>query len=129
MTKKQFALSQIEEYIKDPSKCGSDGTQCMNLTSSGKMCVAGKNYLPEVIKEHAKAGFEIISDDYHGDQSKFLIPSSVGILSSDEWGWLQGVHDCIASGQIGDTITEHGKYRIEMPHALFTYEELIALKN
>lgn len=117
MDKKEFALQQLKEYALDLSKCGFDGKSCMNITPSGKMCVAGKNYLPKIREEFPSAGFLSIKDKYN-NQNEFLIPESVDILSTQEWITMQAIHDYIARG-VADEVEFHVKKL-----NLFTLEEL-----
>lgn len=124
MTKKEFALEQIKEYIQDSSKCGYDEKKanCMNITDDGKMCIAGKNYLPSIRIAHRFKSVMGILRIYNGDQSKVFIPSSVDILTTLEWAWLQNIHDKIAGNELSLS-------NFPIHHSLFTYEELMALKN
>jgi len=92
--KKAFALAQIAPYFKDPSTCGIDGRTCLYETSDGRMCVLGKNLLPEA-RKHAGGNARIVLDKYES-QSECLIPEAVDILTTDEWRMLQSIHDSIA---------------------------------
>ena len=119
MTKKEFALQQIEDYVKDPLTCGYD-SGCKNITSDGKMCVAGKNLLPEVREKYPTGTIMYILTHYDCDQSKVFIKESVNVLSSEEWTWLQRVHDAIAC---------NSEIFFDSDFVLFTKEEMEALKN
>lgn len=119
MTKKKFCLEALREYIQDSSRCGYEDGGCMYLTGEGKKCVAGKYFL-STFKEYGKLAISSILLGY--PQEKVFIPEAVGILTSTEWQSLQKIHDAIAinSNHIEYWVGELG---------LFTYEELIALKN
>lgn len=96
ITKKEFALKQIAPYFKDPSTCGHSGNSCVNLTQDGRMCVAGKNYLPEVREKFPTGTVYNVLSNFSYNQSKVFIPESVDILTVDEWSKLQHLHDSIA---------------------------------
>ncbi len=102
-TKKEFALEQLAPYLKDPNTCGysSKEDSCLYLTKNGKMCVAGKNMLPEVREEHKfdtgnvdKGIYSIIKGK--GGQENVFIPTSVDVLSDGEWESVQLIHDNLA---------------------------------
>lgn len=97
MNKKEFIISQLAEYFQDSTKCGYEGDTCMNITSDGKMCVAGKNLLPEMRDKYPKADIETIFTIF-GSQSNFLRPEAVDILTLKEWMNLQFIHDSLANG-------------------------------
>lgn len=118
-TPKEFALSQIAPYFKDPSLCGYAADTCMNLTPDGKMCVAGKNYLPEIREKYETASVLGLAEIFKNDQSKVFLPKSVDILTWREWACLQSMHDSIAR-KWEDSL----KYAIKDLN-LFTYEELV----
>lgn len=118
-TPKEFALQQIAPYFKDPSICGYEEDSCKNITSTGKMCVAGKNYLPEIREKYKSAPVSSISDLFRNDQSKVFLPESVDILTWKEWSDLQSMHDAIARKWEGSL-----KCAIKDLN-LFTYEELV----
>lgn len=129
MDQKEFALAQIKPYYKDPSTCGfSSEGKCMNLTPDGRMCVAGKNLLPEVRAEYPTNAISIILSNVNGDQSLVFIPEAVGILDSVQWTRLQSIHDGIASYNKAEDRKEKENYLRKRCEeiALFTYEELIA---
>lgn len=95
-TPKEFALQQIAPYFKDPSLCGYAGDSCMNLTPDGRMCVAGKNYLPEIREQYKKAPVLDIRNIFKDNQSKVFLPESANILTWYEWTCLQSMHDSIS---------------------------------
>jgi hypothetical protein len=124
-TKKEFALAQLAPYLKDPNICGynSDNDTCLYLTKNGKMCIAGKNMLPEIREEYRfdtdnidKGIVTIINDK--GGQENVFISESVDILTNTEWKTLQVIHDNIAKQEF-DIV----KQSINTL-ALFTLEEL-----
>jgi hypothetical protein len=123
--RKEFALSQIAPYLKDPSTCGfnkSEGT-CEYLDPNGNMCVAGKNMI--------KAEFGIYKDildvlaENEEEQEGIFKPEVVGILTNQEWKHLQSVHDNIA---VSPDNIHRLKERIGLLN-LFTYEELVERAN
>lgn len=125
LVKKEFALEQISEYIKDPTRCGMQQyTGCMNITDEGKICVAGKNLSPEVLEENNTGSIGWILGRYHYNQSIVFKPESADILSGCEWSSLQAIHDCIAN----DGLPEDLKPRCNELD-LFTYEELLNEKE
>jgi hypothetical protein len=119
--RKEFALSQIAPYLKDPSTCGfnkSEGT-CEYLDPNGNMCVAGKNMI--------KAEFGIYKDildvlaENEEEQEGIFKPEVVGILTNQEWKHMQSIHDTIA---VQPDNVDRLKERIKLLD-LFTYEELV----
>jgi hypothetical protein len=129
LSPKEFALSQIAPYFKDNSTCGitKDSNEkfwCCYLTPDGKMCVAGKNLLPEIREKHKdnySMSIGTILDDANNDQSKVFIPEAVDILSKMQWEEMQMIHDRIATGDaINHLVKQLG---------LFTYEELEEYSN
>lgn len=124
---KQFALEQVAPYYLDPSTCGYDPEtkKCEYLTKDGRMCVAGKNMLhPE--KYGTEAGVSIFPSisgilGKYSNQADVFKPEVVGILSDDEWLWLQRVHDTIASR--AQLQPKSGMWLLA--EALFTYDELV----
>ena len=123
---KEFALSQIAPYYKNPETCGFNGDTCTYLTNDGRMCVAGKNlneWALNKYKDEALLGINSIFeqnseddfDDYGGQELVFK-EEVVGVLTNQEWQQLQILHDKIAKQQsINIAISEL---------YLFTLEEL-----
>lgn len=127
--KKEFALSQLAPYFKDPSTCGydKDTTNCEYLTSNGNMCVAGKNMINP--KFGLYEGIDDILEENDNEQYGVFKPEVVGILTTQEWKRMQSIHDTIANNfRNVDTLKE----RIQRLN-LFTYEEFVeraeSLKN
>ncbi len=121
ISKKEFVLSQIAPYFNDTTLCGFDekAELCQYLTAEGKMCVAGKNMLPEVLqREDFKnmAGIDDILD--HNEQKDIFKKEAVGRLDTKQWVRLQGIHDNLAMGK-------DCRQNVERL-GLFTYEELEA---
>lgn len=116
---KEFALSQLAPYLKDPTTCGYDKSKrnCEYLAPNGNMCVAGKNMIkPEF------GLYKGIDDFLDNDEQKDIFkPEAVGILSTIQWVGMQNIHDTIAS-HIDDI--DRLKERIKRLN-LFTYEELV----
>ena len=123
--RKEFALSQIAPYLKDPSTCGfnKDNGTCEYLTKDNKMCVAGKNMI------EPKFGIykDIIDVLYENEEQQEGIfkPEVVGILTNQEWKYLQSIHDNIA---VAFDNVDRLKERITLLN-LFTYEELVERAN
>ena len=116
-TKKEFALSQLAPYLADPSTCGYEEQNdlCLYLTDEGKMCVAGKNMLkPEVFENNSSIEDILI----YKLQEEVFKPEVVGILTSEEWGFMQLIHDQIATNK--PVNMEKNIKRLN----LFTIEEL-----
>lgn len=118
LTPKEFALREIAPYYKDPSICAIKGSACLNLLPDGRMCVAGKNLLLEIRKMHITLSIYSLFTMYKDDQSKIFIPGVVDVLTRNEWGELQGIHDAIARREDG-LLDIHIK-KLD----LFTLEEL-----
>lgn len=118
-TPKEFALQQIAPYFKNPDLCGYDEHGCMNITPDGRMCVAGKNYLPEIKEKHPSTSVLNLAYLFKNDQSRVFLPESVYILTWEEWGDLQSMHDAIARER------EHSLKVAIRNLNLFTYEELV----
>jgi hypothetical protein len=118
--RKDFALSQLAPYLKDPSTCGfnKDNQTCEYLTKDKKMCVAGKNMI------EPKFGIykDIIDVLYENEEQQEGIfkPEVVGILTNQEWKHMQSIHDTIA---VNPDNVDRLKERIKLLD-LFTYEEL-----
>lgn len=115
-TPKEFALEQIAPYYKDPSTCGFENGGCRNITTDGRMCVAGKNYLPEAVD--IEGSVTTVFNTLDNDQNKIFKPEVVGILSKNEWQIMQRIHDRIA-----EKIENSLECEIERLN-LFTLEEL-----
>lgn len=130
LSKKEFALQQIAPYYKDKKLCASNGSGCSYQTTDGRMCVAGKNFLPKVLvskKDSGKYIREILAE-YGGVQSKVFIESSADILSADEWRYLQQLHDRISEN--GTVLSEDTSVNLAIERLeLFTKEELIEYSN
>jgi hypothetical protein len=123
--KKEFALSQIAPYLKDPTTCGfnkSEGT-CEYLDPNGNMCVAGKNMI--IPSFGLYKGIDDILEENDDDQEGVFKPEVVGILTNQEWKHLQSVHDNIA---VSPDNIHRLKERIGLLN-LFTYEELVERAN
>jgi hypothetical protein len=116
---KEFALSQLAPYLKDPSTCGYNVNtgNCEYLAPNGNMCVAGKNMI------EPKFGLYQSIDDLldNNEQEDIFKPESVGILSTIQWVGMQSIHDNIAGHT--DNI-DRLKEKITRLN-LFTYEELV----
>jgi hypothetical protein len=115
MNKKQFALKAILPYFLDSTICGysEEADSCMYLTSTGNMCVAGKY----MIIPSKWSG--IICNILNGrSQEEVFRPEVVGILTNNEWDYLQAIHDYIA------VKNDLGKLQSVKELNLFTWEEL-----
>jgi hypothetical protein len=123
--KKEFALSQLAPYLADPSTCGCDEetTNCQYLTKDNKMCVAGKNMIEP--KLDLFKGIDDILEDNEFEQEGVFKPEVVGIMTNQEWKYMQTIHDAIAT-QPEDVVKL--KVRINSLN-LFTYEELVERAN
>lgn len=121
MTKKEFCLKELAPYYKDPSTCGYNESieMCVNLTKDGRMCVAGKNLLPEKRILNSAMSIDSIFMENDRDQSKIFIPEVVGILTNYEWTLLQQIHDAIATKK-DESILKVRIYNLN----LFSLEEL-----
>jgi hypothetical protein len=94
--KKEFALSQLAPYLADPKTCGYEKEygNCEYLTPDGRMCVAGKNMINPEYNVH-KDIKDLLS--YNDDNQEGLFkPEVVGILTNQEWKFMQMIHDSIA---------------------------------
>lgn len=116
---KEFALSQLAPYLKDPSTCGYDKNlgNCEYLAPNGNMCVAGKNMIKPEFGVYK--GIDDLLDN--NEQKEIFKPEAVGILTTIQWMGVQSIHDTIASNT--DDI-DRLKGRITRLN-LFTYEELV----
>ncbi len=112
---KEFCLSNIAPYFKDPSTCGINGRTCSYLTKDGKMCVLGKNLL--IPKGYSGVAEQVLSI---GKQEDILKPEAVGMLNSEQWNYLQAVHDSIALDHGKEAITNNCN-RL----GIFTYDEMV----
>ena len=119
--RKEFALSQLAPYLKNPSTCGYDKetSNCEYLDSNGNMCVAGKNMINPSFGLYKS--IDDILEENDDDQVGIFKPEVVGILTNQEWKYTQSIHDNIASQP--DNV-DRLKDRIERLN-LFTYEELV----
>jgi hypothetical protein len=118
---KEFALSQLAPYLKNPSTCGydKDSTNCEYLTPEGKMCVAGKNMVEP--KFGLYKGIDDILEENDYEQHGIFKPEVVGILTNEEWKRMQTIHDAIA---VSPENVVRLKERVKRLN-LFTYEELL----
>lgn len=133
---KEIALSLIAPYYKDPSKCAFSELQetCVYLTSdgTGRMCVAGSAMNETFLKEQAfsKSISEILR---YSSQVEVFKPEFVGVLSTNQWQFLQSIHDCIeeATRKNLDKDQELKGLRMFKPefNPLFTIEELKEYAN
>lgn len=119
--RKEFALSQLAPYLKDPSTCGmkKDSETCEYLTPEGNMCVAGKNMIEPMFGVYK--GIDDLLDENDNEQEGLFKPEVVGILTNSEWNLMQRIHDTIA---IHTNNIDRLKDRIKQLN-LFTYEELV----
>ena len=126
---KEFALSQLAPYLKDPTTCGYDKntTYCEYLAPNGNMCVAGKNMIEPTFGLY-KGIDDLLGEDIE-NQKKFFKPEIVGILTNIQWLGMQSIHDTIASWTNNiDNNIDRLKDRIGRLN-LFTYEELVERAN
>jgi hypothetical protein len=123
--RKEFALSQLAPYLKDPSTCGfnKDEGTCEYLMPDGRMCVAGKNMIEPKFKTYEDI-LDVLSENEEQQEGVFK-PEVVGILTNQEWKHLQSIHDNIA---VSPDNIDRLKERIERLN-LFTYEELVERAN
>jgi len=119
---KEFCLSNIAPYFKDPTICGYNKAtgkikgKCVYLTKDGKMCVLGKNLLNPPLN-----GSEDAAMIFDGNkQEDVLKPEAIGMLNAIQWGLLQSIHDNIATQQ-NETIIRAGCEAL----GIFTYHELV----
>jgi predicted small metal-binding protein len=119
--KKEFALSQLAPYLKDPNTCGynKESSNCEYLAPNGNMCVAGKNMIEP--KFGVYKGIDDVLEDNEFEQEGLFKPEVVGILTNKEWNHMQNIHDSIA---IHTNNIDRLKERIQRLN-LFTYEELV----
>lgn len=112
MTKKEFALSQIAPYYKNPETCGYEEENCVYKTEDGRMCVFGKNLLKYHPRFEENNAATLLAE--YGES--ILRPEARGILTKLEWDRLQRLHDAIAAKK------DLTGYIIDL--GLFTFEEL-----
>jgi hypothetical protein len=119
--RKEFALSQLAPYLKDPSTCGYDKetSNCEYLDPKGNMCVAGKNMINPSFGLYK--GIDDILEENDDDQVGIFKPEVVGILTNQEWKHMQSIHDNIA---VSPDNVDRLKERIKLLN-LFTCEELV----
>jgi hypothetical protein len=119
--RKEFALSQLAPYLADPTTCGYDKKtkNCQYLDLNGNMCVAGKNMI-EAKLDFFK-GIDDILEENDDNQNGVFKPEVVGIMTNQEWKYMQGIHDTIA---VQPENVDRLKDRINQLN-LFTYEELV----
>jgi len=119
--KKEFALSQLAPYLKDPSTCGfnKDSGTCEYLMPDGRMCVAGKNMIEPKFGIY-KDILDLLSKNEE-EQEGIFKPEVVGILTNQEWKDMQSIHDNIV---VAFNNVDRLKERIKRLN-LFTYEELV----
>lgn len=123
--KKEFALSKLAPYFKNPETCGIDMVNhggCSYLTPSGNMCVAGACMTEATLKRFEDSGESIVDILGRVEESVVFKPENVGILTPSEWGFMQNIHDLIARGNEKSPVLP--KRIAEL--GLFTYDELVA---
>ncbi len=113
MTKKEFALQAIAPYYKNPDICGYENGVCCYLTDDNRRCVFGKYMIdPSNYDQSATA-----TDILNAFGEDILIKEARGILTANEWGSLQFIHDSLA--------TNKGKLPCNIEELeLFTVKEL-----
>ena len=118
---KEFALSQLAPYLKNPSTCGydKDSTNCQYLDLNGNMCVAGKNMIEP--KFAVYKGIDDMLEENDNEQHGIFKPEVVGTLTNEEWKRMQSIHDAIA---VSPENVDRLKERVKRLN-LFTYEELL----
>jgi len=123
--RKEFALSQLAPYLANPSTCGYDKnhSNCEYLDNKGNMCVAGKNMVEA--KFGLYKGIDDILEENDDDQNGVFKPEVVGIMTNEEWKYMQSIHDSIA---VQPENVDRLKERIKLLN-LFTYEELVERAN
>jgi hypothetical protein len=119
--KKEFALSQLAPYLADPSTCGinKDNGSCEYLDPNGNMCVAGKNMIKPEFELYKSIDDILVEND--NDQVGIFKPEVVGILTNQEWKYMQSIHDNIATHP--DNV-DRLKEKIKLLN-LFTFEEFV----
>jgi hypothetical protein len=119
--KKEFALSQLAPYYADPSTCGynKEVETCEYKTPDGRMCVAGKNMIEPQFGVYRNIEDLLAENNYK--QEELFKPEVVGILTNNEWFYMQNIHDTIAGHPNN---VERLKSRINQLN-LFTFEELV----
>ncbi len=119
--KKKFCLEQLSPYLKGEIPYGYDKKKkvCEYFNEkSGAMCIAGRCMIaPE---KSASYSIEML---IYKDQLCFK-PEFRGILTREQWIHLQLIHDGLATNKTEWDIRERVKNL-----DLFTYEEMISLKN
>lgn len=121
--KKAFALAQLRPYFRHPEQFGFANGVCQYITLEGKQCVLGKNLINPDIPSYI-SGVDYIKDN----GQNVLKPTSRGILTPTEWGYMQAIHDTGAKSQ-DDPELEKWKDELKVSIerlGLFTYEELMA---
>lgn len=120
MTQKQFALKQLSPYFINPKLCGIDEkTKFCRFSFKGKMCVVGKNLLPDVLKDNNQVGISVhmLLEKYKRNQYNIFIPESCDVLTDSQWTYLQMIHDKIAlfgpnSSTVHETISNLGLFTV-----------------
>ena len=92
--KKIFALEQIAPYYANPNLCGFENGRCSYKTSDGKMCVAGKNMINKNDFDEADSIYGILNKY---SQDLVFVKESANILNTNQWQFLQNIHDSIAN--------------------------------
>lgn len=117
---KQIALEQLGPYFKNPKTCGYEMYSCKYLTNDGKMCVVGKNLLPEKLNHYKneQLGILEIFGECEQNQTELFKSEIVNKFTDIQWEYLQSIHDYISENKLIQL-----KKRIDKL-GLFTYEEL-----
>lgn len=98
MNKQEFIISQLKPYFEDPSICGIDNRgNCRYLTSDGKMCVFGKNMLPEFREKYAEDTSVTSTLILNVLGQDVLVEEARNILDTTEWRQMQAIHDSVAT--------------------------------
>lgn len=121
LRKKKFCLERLAPYLRGEIPYGYDKVKdkCEYFNKeTGAMCIAGGC----MIAPEKSANYSIDMLIYK-DQSCFK-PEFREILTREQWKHLQFIHDVLATNKNEWSIRVHIE-KID----LFTYEEMMALKN
>ena len=120
---KEFILKTLLPYKEDPSTCGSEGGDCIYLTSDGRKCAFGKWMKEGVWQQPSDDNASGIIEEY-GAETVLMKEAFEMNFAGRQWNYLQSYHDSIAGGESNHYINTDVKtieriFDIELPELKF----------
>jgi len=95
-TKREFILSTLLPFKKDPSTCGYENSGCVYLASNGNKCAVGKHMKEGAWQKECSATYGFLLTKYKKED--FLTDEALEQdLTYEEWETMQHYHDRLAA--------------------------------